>query len=74
MSIEEAFKQRISPLKQITKPESENATEPPKNKETVDVQKDNAEEYTEFPLYTLAQDGIFTAVPTGTQRLLLMTL
>nr|XP_055055276.1 histone-lysine N-methyltransferase EHMT1a isoform X2 [Misgurnus anguillicaudatus] len=65
MSIEEAFKHRISPLKQIAKPESENATEPPKNKETADVQKDNAEEYTELPLYALAQDSIFTAVPTG---------
>ncbi|XP_057217663.1 histone-lysine N-methyltransferase EHMT1-like isoform X1 [Triplophysa rosa] len=66
MSIEEAFKHRVSPERpEKQRPYRESIAEPQKNKETEDVPKGNVEEYTELPLHTLAQDSMFTAIPTG---------
>lgn len=67
MSIEEAFKHRVSPERpENQRPHRESIAEPQKNKETEDVPKGNVEEYTEFSLHSLAQDTMFTAIPTGT--------
>ncbi|KTG38537.1 hypothetical protein cypCar_00003000 [Cyprinus carpio] len=68
MSIEEAFKNRVSsekPAKQISAAERETAAELHKNKETEGLPQDHAEEYTELPLHALAHESMFTAVPTG---------
>uniref|UniRef100_A0A8C1CT66 Euchromatic histone-lysine N-methyltransferase 1a n=1 Tax=Cyprinus carpio carpio TaxID=630221 RepID=A0A8C1CT66_CYPCA len=68
MSIEEAFKNRVSPdkpEKQTSAAERETAAEPPKNKETEDLPQGHAEEYTELPLHALAHESMFTAIPTG---------
>lgn len=69
MSIEEAFKHRVSPErpeKQTLRLDKESSGELQKNKEADDVPKGNVEEYTELPLHTLAQDSMFTVIPTGT--------
>ncbi|XP_051749523.1 histone-lysine N-methyltransferase EHMT1a isoform X1 [Ctenopharyngodon idella] len=68
MSIEEAFKNKVSPEKpekQTSRDERENAAELHKNKETESVPQGHAEEYTELPLHALAHDSMFTAIPTG---------
>lgn len=68
MSIEEAFKNRVSPdkpEKQTSAAERETAAEPPKNKETEDLPQGHTEEYTELPLHALAHESMFTAIPTG---------
>lgn len=68
MSIEEAFKNKVSPekpVKQTSRDERENAAELLKNKETESVPQGHAEEYTELPLHALAHDSMFTAIPTG---------
>ncbi|XP_067294978.1 histone-lysine N-methyltransferase EHMT1a isoform X3 [Pseudorasbora parva] len=68
MSIEEAFKNKVSPEKpekQTSRDERDNAAELHKNKETEDVPQGHAEEYTEMPLHAFAHDGMFTAIPTG---------
>lgn len=68
MSIEEAFKNKISPEKpekQTSRDEKENAAELHKNKESEGVPQGHAEEYTELPLHALAHDSMFTAIPTG---------
>ncbi|XP_016403439.1 histone-lysine N-methyltransferase EHMT2-like, partial [Sinocyclocheilus rhinocerous] len=68
MSIEEAFKNRVSPEKPekpTSAAETETAAEPPKNKETEDLPQGHAEEYTELPIHALAHESMFTAIPTG---------
>ncbi|KAK7173080.1 hypothetical protein R3I93_003033 [Phoxinus phoxinus] len=68
MSIEEAFKNKVSPEnpeKQTSRDEKENAAELHKNKESEGVPQGHAEEYTELPLHALAHDSMFTAIPTG---------
>lgn len=68
MSIEEAFKNKVSPdkpEKQTSRDEKENAAELHKNKESEGVPQSHAEEYTELPLHALAHDSMFTAIPTG---------
>ncbi|XP_059404272.1 histone-lysine N-methyltransferase EHMT1-like isoform X1 [Carassius carassius] len=69
MSIEEAFKNRVSlpekPEKQTSAAERETAALPPKNKEAEDLPQGHAEEYTELPLHALAHESMFTAIPTG---------
>ncbi|XP_016332916.1 histone-lysine N-methyltransferase EHMT1-like [Sinocyclocheilus anshuiensis] len=68
MSIEEAFKNRVSsekPEKQTSAAERETAAEAHKNKEMEDLPQGHAEEYTELPLHALAHESMFTAVPTG---------
>ncbi|KAK7164512.1 hypothetical protein R3I94_003039 [Phoxinus phoxinus] len=68
MSIEEAFKSKVSPEnpeKQTSRDEKENAAELHKNKESEGVPQGHAEEYTELPLHALAHDSMFTAIPTG---------
>uniref|UniRef100_A0A8C1ZTY9 Euchromatic histone-lysine N-methyltransferase 1a n=1 Tax=Cyprinus carpio TaxID=7962 RepID=A0A8C1ZTY9_CYPCA len=77
MSIEEAFKNRVSsekPAKQISAAERETAAELHKNKETEGLPQDHAEEYTELPLHALAHESMFTAVPTGRYYLHLKTI
>ncbi|XP_039515107.1 histone-lysine N-methyltransferase EHMT1a isoform X3 [Pimephales promelas] len=68
MSIEEAFKKKVSPEKpdkQTSRDEKENAAELLKNRESEGVPQGHAEEYTELPLHALAHDSMFTAIPTG---------
>ncbi|XP_016130714.1 histone-lysine N-methyltransferase EHMT1-like [Sinocyclocheilus grahami] len=68
MSIEEAFKNRVSPEKpekQTSAADTETAAEPPKTKETEDLPQGHAEEYTELPIHALAHESMFTAIPTG---------
>ncbi|XP_073696004.1 histone-lysine N-methyltransferase EHMT1a isoform X3 [Garra rufa] len=68
MSIEEAFKNVISPEKpekQTSAAEKEIAAEPHKHKETVDLPQGHVEEYTELPLHALAHESMFTSIPTG---------
>uniref|UniRef100_A0A8C1MQ29 Euchromatic histone-lysine N-methyltransferase 1a n=1 Tax=Cyprinus carpio TaxID=7962 RepID=A0A8C1MQ29_CYPCA len=65
MSIEEAFKNRVSsekPAKQISAAERETAAELHKNKETEGLPQDHAEEYTELPLHALAHESMFTCL------------
>lgn len=69
MSIEEAFKNVVTPEKpekQTSAAEKETAAEPHKNKEAEDLPQGHAEEYTELPLHALAHESMFTAIPTGT--------
>ncbi|XDV20890.1 hypothetical protein PO909_026096 [Leuciscus waleckii] len=68
MSIEEAFKNKVSPdkpEKQTSRDEKENAAELHKNKESEGVPQGQAEEYTELPLHALAHDSMFTPIPSG---------
>lgn len=77
MSIEEAFKNRVSsekPEKQASAAERETAAEPHENKETEHLPRDYAEEYTELPLHALAHESMFTEVPIGRYYLPLMTI
>jgi len=77
MSIEEAFKKKVSPEKpdkQTSRDEKENAAELLKNRESEGVPQGHAEEYTELPLHALAHDSMFTAIPTGRGYLHLKTL
>lgn len=77
MSIEEAFKNRISsekPEKQASAAERETAAELHKNKETEDLPQGHAEEYTELPLHALAHESMFTEFSTGRYYLHLKTI
>lgn len=77
MSIEEAFKNKVSsekPEKQTSMDERENAAELHKNKETEGVPQGQTEEYTELPLHALTHDSMFTAIPTGRGYLHLKTI
>lgn len=75
MSIEEAFRNKVSPdkpEKQTSRDEKENAAELHKSKESEGVPQGHAEEYTELPLHALAHDSMFTPIPTGRAYLLLV--
>lgn len=77
MSIEEAFKNRVSfekPEKQASAAERETAAEPHKSKETEDLPQGHAEEYTELPIHALAHESMFTDFPTGRYYLHLKTI